>query len=383
MNRQLNIVRGLNFMYFAINSMLLALLPLYFSMKGYDSQEIGLFMMAGPFAAIFVQPVWGYLSDRYRSLKIIVFLLFILTVAASVGLFSFEGYNPVLLFSTLMFFFYIPASPLLDSLAIKTVAGTGASYGSVRVFGSVGFCTFAIVTATLLPLVGGVGSFRYIFWALWIVPILLLIFLRDAAGEGPTITLSSIREIGKNKEFLLFLGMVFIICVPHRMNDALFGLYLQSRGATPGMVSFGWALAGMCEIPVFIFLSRHLNRYHELAVLGIVSLLYVLRWILYILVKDPTAIMFLQMTHIFTFAPFWLVAIRYIMRIVPGHLISTGQSLYASVFAGLAGLVGGSVGGWFQDRWGGPGMYGFAAVVSAVAAVSFFTARFYDRRREA
>ncbi|WP_040951637.1 MFS transporter [Gorillibacterium massiliense] len=383
MNRQITIIRGLNFMYYAFHSVLTPLLPLYLAKKGYSSAEIGFFLMAGPFAAMFVQPVWGYLSDRFRSLKAIIYLLYGLTFLSSIGLFLANGYIPIFLFTALLFFFYGPASPLLDSLSVKTAAESGSPYGTIRLFGSLGFFAFAIISASLLPLVGGVDNFRYIYWGMWVIPFVLLLFLRDKAGEGPALTMASMKSLAANREFLWFLFMIFIISTPHRMHDALFGYYHQTMGASPGMVSFGWALVGICEVPVFIWLNRYLNRFHELAMLGVISLLYVLRWSLYIVVKDPTALMYLQLTHAFTYAPFLLVAIQYVVRLVPEHLRSTGMSLYASVFTGLAGLAGGVIGGWFEERWAGPGMYGFAAAMSLLAAILFLGTRFYTRSREA
>ena len=75
------------------------------------------------------------------------------------------------------------------------------------------------------------------YWALWIFPFLLLAFIKDEKGSGQRITLSAIGTIFKNKNFLWFMVMVLIISIPHRMNDALLGLYLNKLGATDSMVA--------------------------------------------------------------------------------------------------------------------------------------------------
>ncbi|WJH34538.1 MFS transporter [Paenibacillus sp. CC-CFT747] len=189
------------------------------------------------------------------------------------------------------------------------------------------------------------------------------------------------KAVFHNRTFLWFLVMVFLITIPHRMNDALFGLYLQSLGASPGMISLAWALAAAGEIPTFALLGRYMNRYHELAVLGLVSVLYTIRWLLYAYIHDPWVLVFLQLTHSVTYAVFWLVAVQYAVRLIPEELRSTGQALLSAVFLGLAGITGGFVGGWFQDEYGGTGMYLFGTVLTAISAVLFLVTHARQRKR--
>ena len=73
-----------------------------------------------------------------------------------------------------------------------------------------------------------------------------------------------------------------------------------------------------------------------------------------------------------TFAVLWIVAVQYVVRLLPEQFGSTGQSILAMVFMGLAGIIGGSVGGWLSEQWGGASMYVFASVMSAIAAGMFF-----------
>ncbi|WJH34539.1 MFS transporter [Paenibacillus sp. CC-CFT747] len=185
MNNQTHLLRGLNFFFFATQSILLPLLPLYFALRGFTNQEIGLFMMIGPFVAVFAQPMWGYLSDRLQSIKWIIFTLWALTIASSFGLFFAAGYSATLLFVLLLYFFMLPATPLLDSLNIRMAMERGLSYGSIRMWGSVGFLLLAAGTGSLLPLFGGVANIGVMYWLLWIVPMILMLFLKDKPAAGP------------------------------------------------------------------------------------------------------------------------------------------------------------------------------------------------------
>ena len=73
--------------------------------------------------------------------------------------------------------------------------------------------------------------------------------------EGQRGTANNIKYnrvlFSKIKTSLWFMVMVLMISIPHRMNDALLGLYLNKLGATDSMVSWAWAIAACTEIPVF------------------------------------------------------------------------------------------------------------------------------------
>lgn len=381
LSKPIVVLRGLIALYYATTGVLNPLLPIYFANKGYSSQEIGLFMMIGPFAAVFAQPVFGYLSDRFQTLKKIIFPLWILGLVASVGMFAASGFTSTFIFALLVYLFVLPSAPLLDSLVIKWTQESGATYGSVRMWGSIGFSTAALLTGLFLPFFGGVEHMKVLYWVIWIFPLLLLLKQKDEKSASAPVSLRSIGTLLRAPAFLWYMLMIFILMVPHRMNDVLLGLHMNNLHASAGMVSAAWSIAAFSEIPAFAILSRYIHRYHELALLGIVSILYVIRWILFAIVDDPFALMFMQASHVITFAVFWIVAVQYTVRLVPEELRSTGQSLLSAVFLGLAGLTGGYVGGLIQDEWGGRGMYFFGAIMAAVAAVMFLSTHAYQRRK--
>ncbi|GGI45463.1 putative transporter YwbF [Paenibacillus marchantiophytorum] len=378
-DRQIISLSGVNFFYYASSAILLPYLPLYLQNKGYSAGEIGMLMMIGPFISIFAQPFWGYVSDRFNSVKNIVFLLWVLSLLGSIGLFLTNGFALTLGFILLLYFFLLPSIPLIDNLVVKSTMSRGKSYGSVRLWGSIGFSSVALVSGLLLDKLGGVSSIPYFYWVLWIFPFLLLAFIKDEKSTGQRITLSAISIIFKNKSFLWFMLMILLISIPHRMNDALLGLYLSKLGATDAMVSWAWAIAACSEIPIFALINRYMHRYHELTLLGIASILYTLRWIFYIFVSDPWVLIGLQVTHMLTFAVLWIVAVQYVVRLLPEQFGSTGQSILAMVFMGLAGIIGGSVGGWLSEEWGGASMYIFATIMSAVAACLFLGTQAFMR----
>ncbi|MED4602483.1 MFS transporter [Paenibacillus validus] len=382
MNKQLWKLRGLNFSYYATTGVLNPFLPLYLGERGYSSSQIGLLMMIGPFITIFAQPMWGYISDRYQTLKLIIFCLWGMTILSSIGIFGTSGYMSAFIFMLMLYFFMLSSTPLLDTLSIRVAERAHATYGSVRMWGSVGFMLLSLSSGFLLTALGGMHNLSFLYWTIWVLPMLLLLLLRDEKGKGDAVV--SLRAFGsmlRNKQFIWFLFLIFLIMVPHRMNDSLFALYLKDLGGSDVMVGWAWALAAGSEIPTFALLGRYLNRFHELALLGIVAVLYTIRWLLYGFIQDPVILMFLQTTQSITFAVFWITSVHYVVRLVPDHLQSTGQSMLSMVFLGLAGIAGGYAGGFVKDVFGGNDMYLFGAVIAGLAAVLTFGTQAYMRKK--
>ncbi|WP_159881337.1 MFS transporter [Paenibacillus puerhi] len=370
MNKQLLKLRGLNLSYYATTGVLNPFLPLYLGERGYSSSQIGLLMMIGPFVTIFAQPMWGYISDRYQALKIILLSLWAMTVISSLGVFGTGGYFSAFVFMLLLYFFMLSSTPLLDSLSLRVAGQAGASYGSVRMWGSVGYMLMAVSSGLVLQAFGGLQALPYLYWLIWLLPLGVLLLVRDEKSGGDSVvSLSDFTKLLGNKRFLWFLFLVFLLMLPHRMNDSLLALHLKDLGGSDILVGWAWALAAASEIPTFALFGRYLSRFHELALLGVVAVLYTLRWLLFGWIDDPLILTLLQASHCVTFAVFWITAVQYVVRLVPAHLQSTGQSLLSMVFLGLAGIGGGLGGGLVKDWLGGASMYYMGAGIAAAAAV--------------
>jgi PPP family 3-phenylpropionic acid transporter len=379
-DKQLPTLRGLQFWLYATN-ILSPYLPVYFSAKGYTSSQIGTMMMLGPLLAVLFQPFWGYLSDKLGTVKKIIAGLWAMSILSSIGLFQSSSYGSALFFATAVYFFWLPTLPLMDSITIKATEKRGVTYGSIRLFGSMGYMTILIGTGVLFGSFIGIGNLSYLFWALWIPALMLLLRLRDEPTEGERMTLASLKPILQNKSFLWFLLLVFIMSVPHRMHDVMFSLYLRNAGGSEALVGYSWALHALFEIPAFALLNKYLHKVRELTLLGIVCLLYTLRWTGYALAPEPWVMVLLQAGAIVTYAVFWLTAVYYTVRVLPKQLISTGQSLLSMVYLGLAGMTGGTVGGWLFDHFGATSIYWFAAAASLVAGCAFLATEFVAQRR--
>ncbi|MCC3372324.1 MFS transporter [Cohnella sp. REN36] len=382
MNVQRFLLKGVFWGFYGIQGITLTYLPLYFAHRGYGAAQIGLMMMAGPFAAVLAQPVWGYMSDKFGRIRTLILLLWLLTATSSYFLFTTEGYGYGFLFTLMLHFFMIPATPLLDSMAIHYAKQWGEAYGPIRMWGSAGVVCFSLLTGAVLAWAGGIGQFPRLFWISWLPPLLFLAFLKEIRVVSPLRPSTGIGiRLAVGKQFALFLFMVVLLAIPHRMNDAMLGIYLHDLGAGGRTIGWAAAAASCSEMITFGFLARYLRNRNELTLMGFVAILYGVRWGLYAIFPHVSTIISLQWTHAITFAAFWLLAVQYATRVVPAEFGTLGQSLLSAAFLGIAGLVGGAAGGRIYEMGGGQAMYGSGAVLAFAAAASFLAVRLIEKQK--
>ena len=117
------------------------LLPIYMRTLNFSSTQIGIIVGFGPFISIFLTPLWGIFSDKFKKVNKIIFyiLLGLMLSAILLGLSktfityiaSFMLYNALL----------CGVGPLVDEIAIEVESRFNIPFNVMRLFGSIGYAT--------------------------------------------------------------------------------------------------------------------------------------------------------------------------------------------------------------------------------------------------
>src|SRR5690625_5140796 len=164
-------LKSLLFLFFATNTIILTFLPLYLQYKGLSGTEIGWVLAIGPFASIISQPFWGYLSDKYKTVKRMLILSVIGMIIASLIFFQMNALIAILIFGAIFYFFASPVGALSDSLAQRRAQELRISFGSIRTWGSIGFGFSTLIIGEILNNTG----VEYMVWPYVILGSILLI----------------------------------------------------------------------------------------------------------------------------------------------------------------------------------------------------------------
>lgn len=380
-SRQILFLKMLGFLHTGGKAIIIGFLPFFLIYRGFSSVEIGMIMGIAPLSGIVAQPIIGFLSDKYKTIKKILIGLHVFVFAAGFGIFFPEQFWIVFTSYIFMHFVFSPVSPLVDSMTIKSLGPDKSEYGKIRLWGSVGFGVVSLTSGYILDWIG-VDKIYILFWLIISFTAFFLFFLKDQKDtSAKPVNFAGVAELFKNRSYLWFMLMCLIVMIPHRINDTMFVLHLEGYGGTGTMVGIAWALAAFSEVPIFYYVSKKIAKYKDLMLLGIVAFFYSIRWVLYSIVVDPWMIVGLQISQGITFGLFWLVAMQMTVRIVPDHLRSTGQSMLTSISFGLGGALGGTTGGWILDWQGSSTLYQLMAGFTFIAVVLIFISHFRSERK--
>ncbi|MGG3838004.1 MFS transporter [Paenibacillus thiaminolyticus] len=380
------LLKGFHAVFYSTNALLIPYLPLLLTERGFHAWEAGTLLMLGPFLAMFVQPLAGVLSDRLKAVRPLLFGCWIAQGTAAACLFLSSGRIAAAASLLALYIFFLPAVSLLDSLTVKTAVAAGQSYSSIRLWGSVGFTVTGLVLGQMFDAWGGVDSLMWMYAPIWVSLLIGIGFLREAPADvkeaESVVNLTVLRKALSVPALLLFLLLVFIVAMPHRMNDALLSLHLSDLGATSAQMSWAWSVAGVSEVIGFAVMAKWVSRKRMLRLFAIVCALYAIRWLLYAFVKDPWVVIALQGGQAVTYAALWVLSIEFVASLLPRQLAATAQALLGMVFLGLAGLAGGMSGGALQEAYGGTGMYLYGFICAAVSTIGFGIWAFRRERAE-
>src|SRR5690625_2899393 len=147
---QLRNLKMLLFFFHFTNTIIISFLPIYLDFKGLSGTEIGWVLAIGPLASIISQPFWGFLSDKYRTVKWVLIMTIIGMLIFSILFFQMNYLIFILIFGALFYFFSSPVGVLGVSLAQRQADLINISFGSFGTLGSIGFVFLFILIDLIL-----------------------------------------------------------------------------------------------------------------------------------------------------------------------------------------------------------------------------------------
>ncbi|WP_077622275.1 MFS transporter [Sediminibacillus massiliensis] len=367
-------LKFLLFFFHAANSIVVTFLPLYLQHKDLDGKEIGWVLAIGPLASIIAQPFWGFMSDRYQTVKRILLICFGGLLSCSLLFFQMNVLAAIIIMAAVFYFFISPIGALSDSLTQRKADQLQIAFGSIRTWGSIGFAISALLIGELLSLVD-VDKMVWPYFLFGVAALLSCLALTDIKVESKArVQLKDIKRLLGNKPFLWFLFLIMFMTVTHRASDSFLGIYIVQLGGSEGLVGVAWFVGVLSEAIVFALAAVWFKKFHPLYFIIAAGFLYSLRWFIYAFLDNPAFVIGFQFMHGITFGVFYLTAFHYVTRLIPVNLQSTGHLVFVSVFFGVSGIIGSLLGGALIDSFGGETLYfilGWSALIGSISLIVY------------
>lgn len=343
------------FFYFAFIGALSPYFGLYLKSLDFNAWDIGVLMSLMQVMRVVAPNLWGWLADHSRSAVGIVRFSALMSVLGFAGFFFTTSFGGVFLAMAVLAFFWSAALPLVEALVLGQLGKDTHRYGSIRLWGSVGFIAAVLLIGQALDRFPA-SSF------LWMAVLLLLGILGSALLLPAVPTrpveeaVDSLRETLRRKEVQALLGACFFMSAAHGALYVFYSIFLVANGYSKAAVGALWSLGVVAEIGVFLIMPRLLRRASPRQILVASFGCAVVRFLMIGWgVGHPSIIFLAQLLHGATFGAYHAATVAVISKWFPGRLQARGQALYGSVSFGAGGMLGGLASGWAWD-WAGPAL---------------------------
>lgn len=362
-------LRAYYFIAFSALGLYLPFFPIWLRERGFVGAEMSALVALLPLCQLFSPTLVGLLADRWGLRgRMMSFCALSTAMGLSSLALSASSFDPLpfaLAWCCVLAFALLrsPTIGLADTLAMEIAP----DYGRVRLWGSLGFMTSALMGGQLinakhiiaLPL-----SVAGLLWCLvlvsWLLPKTSHLPPRPALKDAKELLGQSAYRNLLFTMILIFGGLTaYDLCASLRLDD------LNADGATMGAF---WAIATSAEVLLMFWAAPFLRRLGPGKLLTLACVISSLRWLFFSQATSLNTILLFQPLHAFSFGLMWVSSIGVLKREVGDKGTATAQGLFSSAIAvgGALGLASWSIA---YESLGAERVFLSAAGVSALAAL--------------
>jgi PPP family 3-phenylpropionic acid transporter len=341
-----------------------AYLALYLKTVGLSGSQVGIILGMIPLISFLVQPVWGMVSDIYRLRR-----------GALAGA-CFGVALPAWLYNASNDFWWLfgltlvlavmhgPIGPLGDALALEYLERQGRreDYGSLRLWGAVGFAvsTFligALVAETAIHFIVPIYSLMMAMLGV------LALTLPDAASTRIVGWLEGVALLQHSPQLAKFLISMVLIGATLGVADQYLIIYLSDIHASGWIIGIVFALAAILEALLMGGAAALIQRWGLRLVLIAGIAVLPLRWILYAFIREPILVIPIQMLHSVGMLSLLVAGVLYVDQQLSPEWRGTGQALYQAMLHGAGASLGLFLAGFVYQRGGIVPLWWTSAIV--------------------
>ena len=333
--------------------------------SGFSSAEVGSIMAAFAAVGIIAPPIWGYIADRIGSASKTFILVFGIqaVVIASLPLFGgirLGGFVLLAIAMPMSNFVRNCSQNLLDAWTMQNTTRTGVPFGSVRLFGSLGW----MVSCVGMSVLASKTDVSICFYLAGIFSVIVCAIAMRLNRRYPSKNTEDVMEkagkaakkinpfrLFKNYYFVVLLGYVLLSQMMFNCTTTFMPYLLEDLGIDPNFVG---TVMGLRCIPeaLLLFVGSRILRYVTLPkMMAGIGVLLAAEQICYNFASTPITIILICMIGGVASGLYFSTTIEYAFRLAPPSLAASAQT-----FLGMATAIGmicsSLLGGFMVDAFG-------------------------------
>ncbi|MBS0354197.1 MAG: MFS transporter [Proteobacteria bacterium] len=361
---------GYYFFYFAFVGAFSPYFGLYLQSVGSSAAEIAVLMSLMSVMRTLAPTLWGWLADRFGTRAPIVRLSAVLSVLGFSGFLLSNAYGVLFVSMAFLAFFWSAALPLVETLTFAHLEGRASRYGSIRVWGSVGFVLAVLGLGYLLDEM----PIRNLLWVTLAILAGILacaLAIPEVRKARETVASASLGSILRRPEVRALLTACFFMSAAHGALYVFYSLHLVAHGYSKTFVGWMWTLGVLAEILVFMGMPQLLKAFSLRNLLLFSFAAAVFRFVMIGWGADSLVVLALaQLLHGATFGSYHAAAVAAVNRWFGAQHQARGQALYGSISFGAGGVLGGLISGYTWELVGAGWTYTLASVFALMGLVA-------------
>lgn len=357
------------FFYFAFVGAFSPYFSLYLDSLGFSAWDIGVLMSLLQVMRIIAPNLWGLLAGRLGMTTPIVRVAAALSLIGFVGFFFARAFAGLFLAMAMLSFFWSAALPLVETLTFGHLGTHSDRYGSIRLWGSVGFIIAVLGVGFVLDRLP-LEALLWICCGLLAGIFLCALLVPEAPQQWHDNDHLALRFILRRSEVVALLAACFCMAAAHGALYVFYSILLVDHGYSKAAVGWLWTLGVVAEIGVFLGMPRLERTFSLRAILIFSFACAVVRFFMIGWGIDSLAVaLAAQVLHGATFGAYHAAAVASINRWFPGRHRARGQALYTSVSFGAGGMLGGVASGYAWDAVGPALTYSLGSLFALIGLV--------------
>jgi PPP family 3-phenylpropionic acid transporter len=324
----------------------------HFAQIGLNGRQIGIIGAIMPIMTLLIAPLIAAYADRHRRRVAIlagcsfvtVFIFFLLRFS--------ETYLGLLLIMLVFAIVRSPVLPLADGLIARMASRNRLNYGGMRLWGSIGFATAAIIGGAIWQQVGYlpmflIGSLLFL-PAAWLAGTLEEGRARIETGTSP----QSVRVLFEDRGFVVLLMATLFVGIGLGVGITYEGIYMDRMGGSGLLIGLLLGIAAYSEIPIMLFSDRIRAKLGGIKTLLLAYGLFAFAYLGYSLATAVWVPLIFALAKGLGVGLYLTTTIRLVDERIPEEWSATAQSLMTASMMGVAILVASLVGGMVMEEWG-------------------------------
>ena len=245
---------------------------------GYSSTQRNMILAVNASFSILLQILFGYLCDRYKSMKKFFYLSYALLFLFGVMMF---------MYTKKQFFLHMFLTSMMASM-VKVLTAlietwmlflNQKEYGKYRSLGAIGLC----VGSPLAGFIVDTFSYQGIIWTSVFVSVLTLLstFFTEDVEYKEKLDFQKLLSLFKNKEYMYMMVIYVLIYIVGTADQYVVIDKMLKLKASSFTIGIKWAIQSLMEIPFFLFAQKLLKKYSPYKLLGIGIIMYGIKFALY------------------------------------------------------------------------------------------------------